>query len=117
MSTYYTNQLPNTTVILEDGKKYLWFSGTDYLGMAHNEEFRSYLKEGFSLYGSHFGSSRNNSLQLNIYEEAESALAAYTVAPASLTVSSGMWAGQLVMKEIENILLKSSQMPMVRIFY
>ena len=117
MSTYYTNRLPNKTVSLEDGKKYLWFSGTDYLGMAHNEEFRSYLEEGFSLYGSHFGSSRNNSLQLNIYQEAEYAMADFAEAPASLTVSSGMWAGQLVMKEIENIIKSTSSVSQNQILY
>lgn len=107
MGKYYTNRLPDRILYLEDGKEYLWFSGTDYLGMGYNEEFRSYLEEGISLYGSHFGSSRNNSLQLNIYQEAETALALYTHSPSSLTVSSGMWAGQLVMKEIENIVLQN----------
>ena len=105
MSKYLTNELPGRTVILKEGKKYLWFSGTDYLGIAHDEEFRSYLEEGINAYGTHFGSSRNNSLQLNIYSEAENAISEFTVAPAALTVSSGMWAGQLVMKEIERIVL------------
>ncbi|WP_409017679.1 aminotransferase class I/II-fold pyridoxal phosphate-dependent enzyme [Dyadobacter sp. CY323] len=51
----------------------------------------------------HFGSSRNGSLQLSIFEEAERAFSAFTNTQSALLVSSGMWAGQLVMKEIENI--------------
>ena len=108
MRKYLTNELPDRKVILENGQEYLWFSGTDYLGMGHNEAFRSNLNEGFHAYGTHFGSSRNNSLQLNIYAEAEKSIRKFTGAPAALTVSSGMWAGQLVMKEIERILLITS---------
>jgi len=105
MTKYLSNQLPDNQLILQNGEEYLWFSGTDYLGMGHNESFQSYLVEGLKIYGTHFGSSRNNSLQLNIYNEAEIALAEFTGAPAALTVSSGMWAGQLVLREIENIIL------------
>ena len=107
MRKYVTNELPGRKVFLENGQEYLWFSGTDYLGMGHNEAFRSHLQEGFHAYGTHFGSSRNNSLKLNIYEEAENAICKFTGAPAALTVSSGMWAGQLVMKEIESIILNT----------
>ncbi|SKC16923.1 7-keto-8-aminopelargonate synthetase [Dyadobacter psychrophilus] len=86
-----------------EGKEYLWFSGTDYLGMGHDEIFRRFLNEGLDRYGLHFGASRNNSLRLDVYEEAESRLADWIGSPASLLVSSGMWAGQLVMKRIEEI--------------
>ncbi|WP_247232820.1 aminotransferase class I/II-fold pyridoxal phosphate-dependent enzyme [Telluribacter sp. SYSU D00476] len=96
------HELPGRTVPLEDGKRYLWFSGTDYLGMGHNPILKQYLQEGMDLYGTHFGSSRNNTLRLAAYEEAELALAQFTGASSALTVSSGMWAGQLVMKYLEN---------------
>jgi 8-amino-7-oxononanoate synthase len=104
MDKYITNQLPGRKVLLEDGREYVWFSGTDYLGMGHNEIFRTLLQEGIHLYGNHFGSSRNNNLQLSVYEQAESAFASFVRAPAVLTVSSGIWAGQLLMKEIEKII-------------
>lgn len=104
MAIYTTHYLPDRTITLENGQEYLWFSGTDYLGMANDEIFRSLLNQGISKLGTHFGSSRNNSLQLTIYTEAENELAHFAQAPAALTVSSGMWAGQLVMKEIENII-------------
>ncbi|GAB3176315.1 aminotransferase class I/II-fold pyridoxal phosphate-dependent enzyme [Telluribacter humicola] len=100
--TFTIHELPGRTVPLEDGKRYLWFSGTDYLGMGHNPTFQKYLHEGIEHYGTHFGSSRNNTLRLAAYEEAELALAQFTGAASALSVSSGMWAGQLVMKYLEN---------------
>ena len=103
MSIYPTSHLPSRKVLLNNGKEYLWFSGTDYLGMGHHEGFLSYLHEGISIYGTHYGSSRNNSLRLNIYDDAEIALAKFSGAPAALTTSSGMWAGQLLVKVLSEI--------------
>ncbi|HEV7347988.1 aminotransferase class I/II-fold pyridoxal phosphate-dependent enzyme [Telluribacter sp.] len=94
--------LPGRTVRLDGPRDYLWFSGTDYLGMGHNGAFQQYLREGLERYGTHFGSSRNNSLRLAVYEEAEAALADFAGTSSALTVSSGMWAGQLVMKYLES---------------
>lgn len=99
----FTHTLPGRTVTLDGGEEFLWFSGTDYLGMGHNEEFQSFLTEGLERYGTHFGSSRNGSLRLTVYEDAEESLAAFVDAPAALTVSSGMWAGQLVMKVLDGL--------------
>ena len=104
MSILYTNSLPGRTVKIAD-KDWLWFSGTAYLGMGHHATFRQFLWDGIAQYGSNFGSSRNNNLRLQIYEEAETALAQFVGAPAALTVSSGMLVGQLVTKWIENTIL------------
>lgn len=96
-----TDSLPGRTVTLQGGAELLWFSGTDYLGMGHHEEYLAHLHKGLELYGTHFGSSRNNTLQLPVYEAAEAALASFTGAPQALAVSSGMWAGQLLIKYLE----------------
>ncbi|MCF0059395.1 aminotransferase class I/II-fold pyridoxal phosphate-dependent enzyme [Dyadobacter sp. CY356] len=109
MKIYPTSHLPGRKVLLNNGKEYLYFSGTDYLGMGHHKGFLTYLKEGNSIYGTHFGSSRNNSLRLEIYEETETALAKFSGAPAALTTSSGMWAGQLLMKELPGIIASDLQ--------
>ncbi len=97
----YTHALPGRTVVLDECEEFLWFSGTDYLGMGHHEGFQAFLTEGLERYGTHYGSSRNGSLRLTVYEDAEESLAAFVDAPAALTVSSGMWAGQLVMKVLD----------------
>jgi 8-amino-7-oxononanoate synthase len=109
MKIYPASHLPGRKVSLNNGKEYLYFSGTDYLGMGHHEGFLAFLKEGISRYGTHFGSSRNNSLRIEIYEEAETALANFSGAPAALTTSSGMWAGQLLMKELPQIIFSDLQ--------
>lgn len=103
MNIFQTNKLPGRTVETTDGREFLWFSGTDYLGMGQNEDLRRYVYTATETFGNHYGSSRNNSLRLGIYDEAEAHLADFLQAPAAAIVSSGMWAGQLLMKVIEDI--------------
>ena len=91
------SHLPNRT-IRHDGQEYLFFSGTSYLGMAQNTDFQQLLRESLAQYGTVFGVSRNGNLQLSIYDEAEAKLARFATAPAALTVSSGMLAGQVVVR-------------------
>jgi 8-amino-7-oxononanoate synthase len=115
--TFQSQLLPGRTMLGTDGTEYLYFGGTDYLGMGRNEDFLAYLTEGIRLGGTHFGSSRNNSLQLTFYDQAEIALARYTNAPAVLIVSSGMWAGQLVMKTISQIVGMQESNESIRYHY
>lgn len=92
---FIINQLPSNKILLK-GKEYHFFSGTSYLGMNQNEDFKKLLIEGMNRYGMSFGSSRNGNLQLDIYEQAEEKMARWVGSEKSLTVSSGMLAGQLV---------------------
>jgi 8-amino-7-oxononanoate synthase len=117
VSIFQTNSLPGRTVKTTDGAEFLWFSGTDYLGMGHNEDFRRLLSKGLELYGTHFGSSRNNSLRLSIYDEAENRFADFVSASSAIIVSSGMWAGQIVMKEIEAVVLQHQESMKIRYHY
>jgi 7-keto-8-aminopelargonate synthetase-like enzyme len=91
--------LPDRTIEWE-GKNYLYFSGTAYLGLPQNTAFQALIQEGLHQYGSVYGSSRNGNLQLKIYEQAESKLAAWTGAEAALTLSSGMLAGQAAIRRL-----------------
>jgi len=90
------DQLPNRFVPY-GGRECLFFSGTSYLGMSQNPSFQALVAQEMVRYGTSFGSSRNGNLRLQVYEDAEAALAQWTSAPAALTVSSGMMAGQVVM--------------------
>lgn len=108
MNIYHTDKLPGRTVETSDGRKYLWFSGTDYLGMGHNEDLRRYVQVATETFGNHYGSSRNNSLRLTMYDEAEMQLAHFLQTESALIVSSGMWAGQLLIKVIEEIIEEHS---------
>ena len=86
--TITIDHLPSRTIQI-NGAEYLFFSGTSYLGMGHQPEFRAALMEGIDRYGTIFSASRNNNLQLKIYAEAEDFIAQWTDAEVALTVSSG----------------------------
>lgn len=103
MHIYHTSKLPGRTVEITGGQEFLWFSGTDYLGMGQNEDLRRYVHAATETFGNHYGSSRNNSLRLGIYDQAEAYLADFLQTTSAAILSSGMWAGQLLMKEVENI--------------
>lgn len=92
---FIINQLPSNKILL-DGEEYLFFSGTSYLGMNQDEDFKKLIIEGMNRYGMSFGSSRNGNLQLDIYDQAEEKMARWIGAEKTLTVSSGMLAGQVV---------------------
>lgn len=92
---FIINQLPSKKIIIE-GKEFHFFSGTSYLGMNQDEDFKQLLIEGMNRYGMSFGSSRNGNLQLDIYEQAEKKMARWVGAEKALTVSSGMLSGQVV---------------------
>ena len=57
------NELPSR-IINYEGREYLFFSGTSYLGLAQNRQMQALLTEGVARYGLHFGASRNGNLQL-----------------------------------------------------
>lgn len=96
---HQVNHLPSRTIEIE-GRKYVYFSGTAYLGLPQNTAFQLLIDEGLHQYGSVYGSSRNGNLQLSIYEQAESKLAAWVGSEAALTLSSGMLAGQAAVRKL-----------------
>jgi 7-keto-8-aminopelargonate synthetase-like enzyme len=98
--TIQIDHIPSRTIYLDE-TAHLFFSGTSYLGMGHQPAFRAALSEGLAQYGTIFSASRNNNLQLKIYEEAETFLARWTGAAAALTVTSGLLAGQLAVQSID----------------
>lgn len=83
------------------GRQFLYFSGTSYLGMASNENFKVLLQEGLARYGANFGGSRLGNIRFAVFEEAEAWLAGFAGAPAALTVSSGSLAGRLVVEHLK----------------
>ncbi len=90
---------PNRTVVA-GGRAYLFFSGTAYLGLPANAAFQALVADGQRRFGTAFGSSRNGNFQLDIYQQAEHQLAQWTGAAAALTLSSGMLAGQAVVRQL-----------------
>jgi 8-amino-7-oxononanoate synthase len=94
-SMFFSEKHPDRTVQTEHGE-FLFFSGTSYLGMSTNPDFQEIIKEEISIYGTNYGSSRTSNVRLSVFEEINDFLCKWTGAEASLTMSSGFLAGQLV---------------------
>jgi 7-keto-8-aminopelargonate synthetase-like enzyme len=104
--TFYTQQVPGR-IIQVAGKDYLYFGGTSYLGLQTDKEFSALMLDCIKNYGSSHGASRISNLRLNIYEQAETQIAAWAGSEAALTLSSGFLAGQLLAYVFEHPSYKS----------
>jgi len=85
-----------------EGRNYLYFGGTAYLGMPVDPDFLCLYQEGLGRFGINNGTSRNNNIQLGIYDEAESAAATRFGAADSLILSSGYLAAQLCVRALSS---------------
>ena len=91
------NEFPDRKILV-DGVEYLYFGGTNFLGIITNADFQNILFESIKKWGTAYGSSRNSNVKLSIYKTAEKLLAKNIHSEAALTVSSGMLAGKLVVE-------------------
>lgn len=91
----HTDGGPGRAVLIE-GKEYLYFSGTSYLGLNQHETFKALVQEGIDRYGVNFGGSRRSNLRFDLFSKAEDLFCTWTGAPASLLFSSGTLAGQIL---------------------
>lgn len=89
------NHFPDR-VIYDNGIEYLYFGGTNYLGITTNPDFQTILFESIKKWGVSYGSSRNSNIKLSVYEAGEQLLADTLKTEATLTVSSGMLAGKMI---------------------
>lgn len=94
-----TEEAPGRTVLL-NGRNYLFFGGTSYLGMQKDADFARLLAEGLKKYGLTHGSSRVSNLRLAIYDEAERMMADWLGSDACMLLSSGFMAGQLLVNAL-----------------
>ena len=82
----------------QNGKEYLFFSGTSYLGLSSNETFHTTLKEGIDKFGSNHPMSRISNVRFNIYEEFEKQFAIDFLSEECLSLSSGFLVGKLLIE-------------------
>lgn len=94
------NKIPNR-VFYKDGEEFLYFGGTNYLGVTTLPEFQNLLLVGFQKWGTSYGSSRSANIQLEIYKTAEDLLTEQMGTEAAVTVSSGMLAGKLALEQLQ----------------
>ncbi len=95
------NEIPNR-VFYKDGEEFLYFGGTNYLGVTTLPEFQKILLAGFQKWGTSYGSSRSANIQLDIYKTAEDLLAKQIGTEAAVTISSGMLAGKLALEQLQH---------------
>lgn len=98
-----SNKLITGRTVYRTGSEWLYFAGTSYLGIQYHPVFQRYLQQGLDIFGGHYGGSRHANISLTIYEEAEKYLAKFTGMPAALLVSSGTFAGRLVVHSYEHL--------------
>ncbi|RZK44033.1 MAG: pyridoxal phosphate-dependent aminotransferase family protein [Pedobacter sp.] len=95
--------VPLSSSIVLNNKRYLYFGGTAYLGIPQNKDFLELYLQGLSKFGLNNGTSRANNVQLGIYNDAEAFAASYFGAEDCLITSSGYLAAQLVLKELSSL--------------
>jgi 7-keto-8-aminopelargonate synthetase and related enzymes len=84
--------------IQANGREYLYFGGTAYLGLQAYAPFTDIFLKNVARYGMHYGASRRSNIALGIYQQAEVHLASWVGSEACLTMSSGYLAAQLVIQ-------------------
>jgi 7-keto-8-aminopelargonate synthetase-like enzyme len=91
---------PFSNRMVLNGNSYLYFGGTAYLGIPQNQAFIDFYVEGIKKFGLNNGTSRNNNIQLGIYDLAEQISAERYKSEAALITSSGYLAAQLTVKAL-----------------
>jgi 7-keto-8-aminopelargonate synthetase-like enzyme len=93
-------RFPDRT-IEADQKHYLYFGGTAYLGLPTNKNFQDLVVQNILKWGTTYGSSRTANIQLTAYDAGETFLASHIGSESTVTVSSGMLAGRLVLEKLK----------------
>jgi 7-keto-8-aminopelargonate synthetase-like enzyme len=94
------DQFPDRIIQIKN-ENFLYFGGTAYLGLPTHLEFQNTLIKNILKWGTAYGSSRNANVKLSIYDDCEKYLANFIQSEASVTISSGMLAGKLVIEKLE----------------
>lgn len=94
------NQFPDRIIEI-DQEQYLYFGGTAYLGLPTNKAFQELVIKNILNWGTTYGSSRSANIKLTAFENGEAFLSKYTKAESTVTVSSGMLAGKLVIEQLK----------------
>lgn len=88
-------------IIEIDQKQYLYFGGTAYLGLPTNKNFQDLVVHNILKWGTTYGSSRTANIQLSAYDSGETFLASHIGSESTVTISSGMLAGKLVLEKLK----------------
>ena len=99
MSLFHLQSKIGRTIKM-DNREYLYFSGTDYLGLDACPEFEDLVIKGIQKLGINHGLSRINNVRLDIYDDFENYFAEKAGADKSLLWSSGYLAGHATLSYV-----------------
>lgn len=85
-----------------NGRTYLYFGGTSYLGISTNRDFLNIYREELDKYSPSYGASREGNIKLAIYRKTEEYLMQWLGIPDALLLSSGYLAGQLCVQHFSS---------------
>ncbi|WP_419211942.1 aminotransferase class I/II-fold pyridoxal phosphate-dependent enzyme [Maribacter sp. X9] len=89
------DEFPGREITVQ-GKNFLYFGGTAYLGLQTDPEFQSFFIANVKKFGTGYGASRKSNVQISVFEKTETYLTNIVGSEACITLSSGYLAGQLV---------------------
>ena len=89
------DEFPDRSINI-DGKEYLYFGGTSYLGLQTDSEFQGLFINNIKKYGTAYGASRKSNIKIAVFDEVDAYLSKVVGSEACITMSSGYLAGQLV---------------------
>jgi 7-keto-8-aminopelargonate synthetase-like enzyme len=101
-SNMHLQSAPNTTTTI-NGKEYLFFSGTSYLGISMLPQFQEQIRKSIELWGTSYGSSRSANITLDVYQKGEQYLSSFLNTEDAVTVSSGTLASQFALNQLEQV--------------
>src|SRR5262249_54662437 len=94
----------HSTAVTIGGKEYLYFGGTNYLGMAHRRELIEATDRAFEAFGFSAGASRltwgKNELLLSLEEEQ----AKFANAERSVVLPAGFLSNQVVVDALDEVI-------------
>jgi 8-amino-7-oxononanoate synthase len=99
LKTHYLDSGIGRMVQIE-GKDYLYFSGTSYLGITQDTDFLDNLANNLFEYGAHYGQSRIGNVRLQLFDEFEESFSLSAGADAAAVFSSGYLAGIAAWKSL-----------------
>ncbi|WP_143962913.1 aminotransferase class I/II-fold pyridoxal phosphate-dependent enzyme [Litoribacter populi] len=100
MKHYPIDSKPDRSITSQT-EEYLYFSGTNYLGIGSVKEFEDLVVKAIRKYGLNHGSSRSSNVQLEVYGKFEQLFAQEAGAEAGLLFSSGFLAGSVAVQTLK----------------
>ncbi len=91
----------HSTTVQVNGKEYIYFGGTNYLGLAHRPELMKAAQAAFERYGFSTGASRLTSGENDLMLELEKELAQFAGADGAVVLPAGFLSNQAVVEAID----------------